>query len=147
MTENPEVISGILSSKYQILDWYENIHNQTINMFVPKVYSYAEKHVIELLKRKSFTIQKARKIYRNEKGTTQGISDIQKGCFIICKCCDIPQDEIWSNWKNFDDFHSRRVALEHRFDTSKKDEINIEYILKNIENAKIFLSNLEKLSR
>lgn len=58
-TECPEILASMLSSDYQVMEWYEELLCLTLNAFIPKVYSYAEKHIEGLLGRIPCTLKNA----------------------------------------------------------------------------------------
>ena len=130
-----------------MLELYQELHVQTLQLLVPKVYSFAEKHIEGLLERLSYTIKKAKIEYDKDFGSkSQCISLIEKGCYIICKHCDLLYDKQMSTWNGFKDFHAVRKTIVHRYNMDVKN-INIEYIRRNIEAAKKLLLSLEYATR
>ena len=145
-TEDPEILSSMLSSDYQMMEWYEEAACQAMQAFIPKVYSYAEKHIEGLLGRIPCTINEAGEQYRKEHKDTRGISDIEKGCYMLCRHYDLSFEDIMSRWPGFKDFHSLRKDIEHRYKEQWSCS-NVDYVLANIASAEEFLSALEQQTR
>lgn len=144
--ECPEALSSMLSQDYQMIEWYEELFQQILQSFILKVYSYADKHIKGLLARINCTINDAQKQYRKEYDDIKGVSDIEKGCYYLCKHYDFSFEDIWSIWPGFKTFHSLRVDIEHKYKVEYSC-LSVDNILTTIAEAKEFLSALERLTR
>lgn len=145
-TECLEILASMLSSDYQVMEWYEELLCLTLNAFIPKVYSYAEKHIEGLLGRIPCTLKNASKQYGKEIEDTCGVSDIEKGCYILCKFYNLSFEDIMLIWPGFKDFHAHRRDIVHRY-SGCHPYSNATYIHANIDAAKEFLSELERQTR
>lgn len=144
--EDTEILMSMLASDYQMMEWYEEVSCQTLQAFIPKVYSYAEKHIEGLLGRIPCTTKKASAQYSKEMADTNGVSDIEKGSYILCKHYNLSFDEIMLKWPGFKEFHSLRKEIEHRYKEQYSCS-SVDYVLANIDRAKEFLSSLEQHTR
>lgn len=144
--EDSEIVNDIISPQNELIDLYENLRRQAFEMLVSKIYSYVEKHIEELLKRISYTRNKSINKYKKEHVTTQGISDIEKHFYVIQQYYQLSRNIIPIFLTDFEKIHKLRNDIEHHY-TYSWSEISIEFIKKNIEQAKDLLLHIEKITR
>jgi len=139
--EDLEVLNCMTSSIFGIRDIYDEMHLETMEMLICKVYSFAEKHLGELLKRIPMTENKARKRLDGE-----GVSDIVKYYAVLHEKFNLSKSSVSEIWRDYEGFHTLRKNIVHHFDYEKKG-INANYVLSNIEQAKELLLYVEEYSR
>lgn len=54
-SDDYEIKYSIKVQYEDVIELYESLHNQSFEMLISKIYSYAEKHMEELLKRISYS--------------------------------------------------------------------------------------------
>lgn len=137
--EDSEIIQSIISSSD--FRWiYDEMHQETLEMLVCKVYSFAEKHMGEMLKRIHLKEKQAKEL-----GQGQGVSDMETYYMAIQKRFGI-SESISEKWIGYKDFHRLRKDIVHHHDNEKKD-VSANYILSNINQVKELLLYVEEVSR
>ena len=106
-SDDYEIKYSIKVQYEDVIELYESLHNQSFEMLISKIYSYAEKHMEELLKRISYSRNKSADEYKKDKGNIHGISDIEKHFYVIRKHNNLPEMNISEFWKDFKAIHHR----------------------------------------
>ena len=141
LNEAPEVLHCMESPNTNINWIYDEMHENTLEMLLCKVYSYVEKHMEALLKRIPLTGKKARKAYKGE-----GVSDIEKYYAVLKEKYNLQKQNVTDIWKDYEKFHELRKGIVHRYNYDR-DTITANYILSNIEQAKALLNYIEDNTR
>lgn len=145
-SDDYEIKYSIKVQYEDVIELYESLHNQSFEMLISKIYSYAEKHMEELLKRISYSRNKSADEYKKDKGNIHGISDIEKHFYVIRKHNNLPEMNISEFWKDFKAIHQLRNNIEHHYSHSAKP-ISIEYIKSNIVQAEKMLLHIERITQ
>lgn len=116
--EEPEVLCSMCSDWNYAISIYDELFTETKEMLICKVYSYTEKHMSELLSMLGYSHNKISKEYQNHHPSTQGISDIDKCCYILQNNFGLEQNLLDVYWPIFYDFHKLRKDIEHRYNHS-----------------------------
>lgn len=144
--EDPEVFYSMCSEWNYAICIYDELFIETKEMLISKVYSYAEKHMNELLSMLGYSHNKMSKEYQNNHTSTQGISDIDKCCYILQNHFGLEQNLLDVYWPIFKDFHKLRKDIEHRYDHSYAT-IDIKMIKNNLDYAMQLLKHIELVTR
>lgn len=144
--DDNEIKYSIKAQYNDVIELYESLHNQSFEMLISKIYSYAEKNMEELLKRISYSRSKSTNEYKKDKGNIHRISDIEKYFYIIRKYSNLPEMNITEFWKDFKAIHQLRNDIEHHYSYQAKP-ILIEDIRSNIAQAKKMLLHIEEITQ
>ena len=112
-----------------------------MEMIVSKVYSYVEKHLYMICDRIKYDRKKVARIYERDNHTGKG-SDIEKIFYVINKLYCLEKQKISDYWSDFVLFHKLRTYIEHH-NNYQKQLVKIEFIISNINQAKILLNAIE----
>ena len=145
-TVDPEVLYSMFSELNYAISIYEELFFETKEMLISKIYSYAEKHMTELLLLLGYNHNKISKEYRDNNPSTQGISDIDKCCYILQKHFGLENQLLDVYWPNFTVFHKLRKNIEHHYN-SDYVTIDIKMIKNNLCNAQQLLKHIEFVTR
>lgn len=141
--EAPEVLHCMESPTHCIKDIYDEMHRETMEMLVCRVYSFVEKHMEEFLKRIPLSKTQAKKSL-----TGKDVSDIVKFYSAINARFKLSIQSISDIWKGYDEFHILRKDIEHHYDYDyQPKDIPISYILTNIKQATELLLFIEENTR
>lgn len=144
--EEPTVLCSMCSDWNYAISIYDELFTETKEMLICKVYSYAEKHMNKLLSMLGYNHNKISKEYKDSKPSTQGVSDIDKCCYILYSHFDFEQNLLDRYWPMFKDFHKLRKDIEHHFDHSYVT-IDIKMIKNNLDYALRLLRHIELVTR
>lgn len=144
--EEPEVLCSMCSEWNYAISVYDDFFIETKEMLISKVYSYAEKHMTELLSMLGYSHKKISNEYKSCSPSTQGISDIEKCFYILHKYFGLKHNLIDVYWPMFKDFHKLRKAIEHRYDHSYTT-IDIKMIKSNLKYALQLLKHVKLVTR
>ena len=144
--EGPDVLYSMCSEWYNAISIYEELFSETKEMLISKVYSYAEKHMNVLLSLLNYNHKKITKEYKDNNPTTQGISDIDKCCYILQSNFGLEDNLLGVYWPKFKDFHKLRKDIEHRYN-HEYVTIDTEMIKKNLNYALQLLKQIELVTR
>ena len=141
--EAPEILYCMESPILGIKDIYDEMHRETMEMLLCRVYSFVEKHMEEFLKRIPLSKTQAQKSL-----TGKGVSNIVKFFSAINTRFNLSIQSVSELWKDYEEFHKLRKDIEHHFDYDyQQKDIHINYILDNIEQAKKLLHFIEENTR
>lgn len=144
--ENPEVLYSMSSEWNYAICIYDEFFTETKEMLVPKVYSYAEKHLNEILSMLGYSRNVISKEYKNSNHSTQGISDIEKCCYILQNHFGLQQNLLDGYWPMFNKFHKLRKNIEHHYGY-RYISIDTKLIKNNLDCALQLLKHIELLTR
>lgn len=144
--EEPEVLCSICFDWNYAISIYDELFTETKEMLICKIYSYAEKHTNELLSMLGYNHKKISNEYKSSNPSTQGISDIEKCCYILQNYFGLEQNLLEMYWPIFKDFHKLRKDVEHRYNHSYTS-ININMIKSNLDHAVGLLKHIELVTR
>ncbi len=143
--EDPEVLHSMYTEWNYAISIYNEFFSETKEMLVSKVYSYAEKHMNKLLSMLGYSRTTISKEYK-KKNSTQGISDIEKCCYILQNHFGLQHNLLDGYWPMFKKFHKLRKDIEHHYDHSYIS-IDIKLIKNNLDYALQLLKHIELVTR
>ena len=143
--EEPKVLCSMCSDWNYAISIYDELFTETKEMLICKVYSYAEKHMSELLSLIGYSHKKISNEYKNSNPSTRGISDIEKCCYVLQNYFGLEQNLLDIYWPIFKDFHKTRKEIEHRYDHNAT--IDIKMIKGNLDYAMQLLKHIELVTR
>lgn len=144
--EEPDVLHSMCAEWNYAICIYDEFFTETKEMLVSKVYAYAEKHLNEILSMLGYSRNVISKEYKNSNHSTQGISDIEKCCYILQNHFELQQDLLDGHWPIFNKFHKLRKNIEHHYG-HRYISIDIELIKSNLDCALQLLKHIELLTR
>lgn len=142
---NLKQVEDFVSSSLEFAEeTVRSLMQMSMEIMLLKVYSYAEKHLEQLLSRVSLCRKQAVDLYKSDYKDVRGVSDVEKYYYALQKHSDLP--DLCSVWTDFKTVHKMRVNIEHRY-VHPCYSINKDYIIKNINQAKELLIIVERSTR
>lgn len=142
--ESPEVLESMCYEWIFATSVYHEFFMETKQMLITKVYSYAEKHLNELLSMIGYNQNKYSKMYEKKHSSTKGISDIEKCCYVLQNHYGLDQNLLNEYWPMFKDFHDLRRDIIHH---DVNIHIDTKMIKCNLDNALQLLKHIELITR
>lgn len=85
--------------------------------------------------------------YKKDQQPTENVSDIEKYFYVLKKSKNLTIERITDLWTDYASFHEKRKNIVHMKESEKNIDVNIDYIMSNINQIAKLLNVLEKETR
>lgn len=127
---------------------WDDFFIETLELLLSKIYSIAEFCIEQiLLKRIGYKRKDALKEYKQDQQPAENVSDIEKYFYVLKKSKNLTIERITDLWTDYASFHEKRKNIVHMKDSEENIDVNIDYIMSNINQIAKLLNVLEKETR
>lgn len=146
--EDVDVVESMVEYHKEEIVFWEDFFKETLESLLIKIYSIAEFCMEQiLLKRIGYKRKDALKEYKKDQQPTENVSDIEKYFYVLKKSKNLTIERITDLWTDYASFHEKRKNIVHMKDSEKNIDVNIDYIMSNINQIAKLLNVLEKETR
>lgn len=146
--EDVDVVESMVEYHKEEIAFWEDFFKETLESLLIKIYSIAEFCMEQiLLKRIGYKRKDALKEYKKDQQPTENVSDIEKYFYVLKKSKNLTIERITDLWTDYASFHEKRKNIVHMKDSEKNIDVNIDYIMSNINQIAKLLNVLEKETR
>jgi hypothetical protein len=146
--EDVDVVESMVEYHKEEIAFWEDFFKETLESLLIKIYSIAEFCMEQiLLKRIGYKRKDALKEYKQDQQPKENVSDIEKYFYVLKKSKNLTIERITDLWTDYASFHEKGKNIVHTKDSEKNIDVNIDYIMSNINQIAKLLNVLEKETR
>lgn len=146
--EDVDVVESMVEYHKEEIAFWEDFFKETLESLLIKIYSIAEFCMEQiLLERMGYKRKDALREYKKDQQPTENVSDIEKYFYVLKKSKNLTIERITDLWTDYASFHEKRKNIVHMKDSEKNIDVNIDYIMSNINQIAKLLNVLEKETR
>lgn len=146
--EDVDVVESMVKYHKEEVAFWEDFFKETLESLLIKIYSIAEFCMEQiLLERMGYKRKDALREYKKDQQPTENVSDIEKYFYVLKKSKNLTIERITDLWTDYASFHEKRKNIVHMKDSEKNIDVNIDYIMSNINQIAKLLNVLEKETR